>query len=236
MTILYCDDDKTHLEYMENIFGKCFPDDKLVTTDCPSGLLEQGCNETDIFLLDIDYNLDKDGIDYATILSRKYPASRIIYVTAYTERFVESAFLNNKNVCGFLKKPVQEESLINAVTKAKEELLGNGDIIIIKPTDMKLAAIQTSRLMFIESLGHKIIYKTFEREYKVIDKLSHAILALPQSFVCCHKSFVVNMQTIAQLEKNNIILTNGSTVPISASRKKEFFDAYYKFIESRGGI
>ncbi|MBU6169623.1 MAG: LytTR family transcriptional regulator [Bacteroidetes bacterium] len=49
-------------------------------------------------------------------------------------------------------------------------------------------------------------------------------------FIQTHKSYLVNMKMINQVNWNMIILTDGSKVPLSRTNKKEFQDAYALFL------
>lgn len=57
--------------------------------------------------------------------------------------------------------------------------------------------------------------------YKTMKEISSLLLQQPQ-FVCCHKSFVVNLSFVKSLEGLELILTTGKRIPISQPKRKDF--------------
>jgi hypothetical protein len=55
-------------------------------------------------------------------------------------------------------------------------------------------------------------------------------------FIQSHKSFLVNMKMIRQVNWNEVRLSDGSKVPLSRSHKKEFQDAYALFLKKNQGV
>ena len=51
-------------------------------------------------------------------------------------------------------------------------------------------------------------------------------------FIQCHKSYAVNLMHISQLEKYEIILKNGTRLPISQSKYMETKSRYVDFLEN----
>ena len=61
-------------------------------------------------------------------------------------------------------------------------------------------------------------------------KLSDLLQRLPQRFVQCHKSFVVNMGFIDEFGRTDITLTSGERVPVSQKRRASVREAFFKFV------
>ncbi len=57
--------------------------------------------------------------------------------------------------------------------------------------------------------------------YKTMKEISSLLSQQPQ-FVCCHKSFVVNLSFVKSLEGLELILTTGKRIPISQPKRKDF--------------
>lgn len=57
--------------------------------------------------------------------------------------------------------------------------------------------------------------------YKTMKEISSLLLQQPQ-FVCCHKSFVVNLSFVKSLEGLELILSTGKRIPISQPKRKDF--------------
>ena len=76
--------------------------------------------------------------------------------------------------------------------------------------DNKNTFIDLNDVQYIEKSGAKIIYHTFHSDY--ITYSSFNKLKLPKNFVRCHKSFIVNINNIANISFNDNIIhfKNGS--------------------------
>ena len=59
--------------------------------------------------------------------------------------------------------------------------------------------------------------------------LAGLLKKLPPTFVQCHKSFLVNMDHIAELRPDCVVLQSGDTVPISQARRKATREAFLSY-------
>ena len=53
---------------------------------------------------------------------------------------------------------------------------------------------------------------------------------LPETFLQCHKSYIVNMNEIRRIERNRIIMTNETEIPISKSRYGDTRSRYFRYM------
>lgn len=84
--------------------------------------------------------------------------------------------------------------------------------------------IDYSQIYYFEAREKKIFLVTEAREIAFYDTIEHLLEVLPDSFLRCHRSFVVNSARIEsiRLGKNMILLDNGEEVPISRSFRQVF--------------
>lgn len=230
MEILYCDNSTDHLNYFQKIFNECSFDYNLKLCSSTEMLLSEENSTVSVFILDIDLDEELNGLDYAKCILERFPEAQIIYLTAYTDKYVEEAFINNKNVCAFLKKPVSPEILKKALDKAVNKLYMSSQTITIKPVRKKLAIIKQSDILYIETNGPKLDIVTTNEIFTTRDKAISIIKYLSPAFVYSHKSYIVNMNYISSLSSDTIHMTNGANIPISLSRRNEFTECYIKFM------
>ena len=87
-------------------------------------------------------------------------------------------------------------------------------------------------LVFVEIYGRDAVFHTVNQEYTVHRRLSEIDEELPEDFIRCHRSYIVNMNYIVKVESSDFLLKNGQKVPISpgmsANVKQSFFDWAYK--------
>lgn len=125
--MIYCEDNSEHIEMFKKNF--CGEDSVLwgytVTVCRTSGELMSLVKRLrpDIVLTDIELNDGTTGIEAAEELLSLSPRTQIIYVTSYTDKFIQDVFLSRANVCGFLNKPI-ERSYFKKMVKKAEKLRG----------------------------------------------------------------------------------------------------------------
>ena len=124
MNIAICDNEQPAIDYLADLCKEFDFLNSINTYTSPDLLLSDIKSGTpyDILLMDIDFNKDKNGIDYTAEIYRITPSTRIIYVTGYTERFVQHIFLQESALVGFLTKPVQKDILASLLSKAIKQI------------------------------------------------------------------------------------------------------------------
>ena len=178
-------------------------------------------NKTDLILLDIHM----DGISGIQLLEGNKIQSQVIMTTAYHEFAVKGFELN---VTDYLLKPFGFERFQQAVAKAEEknvkkEKATEKDYFFVK-TEYRLEKIFFSDLLFIEGM----------RDYRKIHHSGKPIMTLqtfrdfekeiPASIVCrVHKSFMVALDKIDSIEKNEIRIGE-KLIPISDTYRQVFFE------------
>lgn len=100
------------------------------------------------------------------------------------------------------------------------------------------------KLQIQDILYFSIIKRGCEVHY-YSDKLTHNILKTKEKisdierevkkyyFVSIHKSYLVNLQHIVKIGKNYVTLADGTKLPISRSKRKEFEDTFIDFLKLR---
>ena len=73
---------------------------------------------------------------------------------------------------------------------------------------------------FIESDKRVLYFHVGNSVVRTYGKLSEVMELMPHSFFQCHKSFLINLRFIAQLNRDHAVLLNGSKVPVSQKRRK----------------
>ena len=66
--------------------------------------------------------------------------------------------------------------------------------------------------------------------FETYGKLADYERRLPERFVRCHKSFLVNMDYVVACRSNELVLSTGQTVPVSQSRRKSTQEAVRAYV------
>lgn len=99
-------------------------------------------------------------------------------------------------------------------------------------------AIPYSSIYYIEVREKKVFVRLKEKEYSKYESMENMIKELPEDFIRCHRSFVVNKNYISRikLSENTIYLEDEIMVPLSRSYKakiKEYMNQLQNKKESQ---
>lgn len=190
---------KNNLETMLNIPYKL--DSFLSGREFLKALSENAC-PYNLVLLDIELE-DKSisGIDLGQMINSQYlEYASDVYSTKHTY------FINKNRLNDYLADALHA-ALKNLDTGRKQYLTFK-----VKQTQLRIPA---DNILYLErNLRETFIY-TGNKTYTTRDKLSELQQQLPSFFVCCHRSFLVNLHAVTSLHHAEIILNNGQGIPVS---------------------
>lgn len=86
-----------------------------------------------------------------------------------------------------------------------------------------------SKMLYVESSGHNVIFHMQDgSEFRMLASLREYFpsLNVNKNFLCCHKSYVVNLDYVTEMAVSEFILTNGEHVSISR-QFRQISKSYY---------
>jgi len=168
----------------------------------------------------------------------------IIFTTAYNQYAIDAFRLS---AIDYLLKPIDEKLLEKAVEKAMERnrakefslqlthLLHNlkeeNDRCISVPVRGGFEFIKVNEILFLEADGSYTRINTVKNKPVLVSrnlKYFESQLAGLPNFFRIHRSFLVNMNQVSKVEKNQALMSNGFAADISADRKEEFLEQMRK--------
>lgn len=173
----------------------------------------------------------KEIIGYSKRLQDLSPDLKIIYLSELNETIFEVFEAAPTYV---LSKPLDIEHVKLSVRKAMKELSQTDEKVFTIINKQGIFTIPYHKIYYVESDKRKLNIYGGEGMLKSINLKISDFLTYEHgvSFLQCHKSYAVNLMHISQLEKYNIVLDNGMTLPISQSRYTETKSEYVKFLEN----
>ncbi len=192
--------------------------------------IEGGERYAAIFL-DIQWEGEARGIDAAGVLFFTAPKTKIIYMTRYPEQYVQQIFLKPANVSGFLICPIDEgllEKNLQKVIEAEQKKDPNSLLIRHKSTTR---SIRFDEICYLESAGHMVTIYTKTDCHRCYGRLEKLYECLPEHFIQCHKSYVVNMDLISRMEKGQVWMEDETKIPISKARYGATKARYHRYME-----
>ncbi|MCQ2482978.1 MAG: LytTR family DNA-binding domain-containing protein [Clostridia bacterium] len=229
--ILICDDDKCVTEYIRTSLLKLHPEIKNIKTNSnPEEIANTNC---DILFMDIELN-EYNGIDLAEQMLQKNPAVKIIFISGY-HKYAQDIF--RVSPVYYLQKPIQENMLDTAYMKAINELGSKQEATFTFNKNGSLYTLPCSEIIYFESSKRCCtIHYAKDNSLDCIEmsefysKLNDLDDTLPDYFIRCHQSYLVNMNYISSIEKKHLNLVTKETLPISQSRVQELRMEYVRFL------
>ena len=227
LKFLVCDDNKNTLnslsKMLEDIFIKNDLNAKIVykAKDDNDVLTYVKENPVDVFILDIQLKSNMNGLDLAKQIRKNNKNSYFIFVTGHSE-FVFMAY--KIKTFDYLCKPISKESLEDTILRLFDDIYGNTSCKKYIKLDNKNTLIDENEVDFLKSDGMKVIFQTNSNIYETYSSFAKLQQQLPNNFVRCHKSFIVNIKNIAKLEpaSNLIYFKNNQTCDIGPKYKENF--------------
>lgn len=231
--IAICDDEASIRERLKSYLGRYAQEggEEFEVTEFSSAndLLKEYPAGIDLLLLDI-YMGGVDGMEAAREIRTFDPEVCIIFITTMYQRAIDGYAVR---AFGFIKKPVSYAELQHELTCALKQIERNRDQeqFITLRSSGTTHRLPVSRISYCEVKNHDMLicvdgavtaYRCPMKELE--DQL------LPHGFLRCHASYLVNARHIRSVEQTQIILKDGTQVPISQRKRKEFLMALSEYI------
>ena len=191
--------------------------------------INAGKSDADVILMDIEMG-EENGVEISSEITELLSDIKIIFVTGYRDEYVEKLFLQVKPF-GILSKPVDNDVLRELLLQA-ESIDQDNKILAIKYKNI-VSNIRINDIIYIESYKRVAYIHTINGEeqcYLTLDDLEEK---LPDTFVRCHKSYLVNMKCIARFTANKFILKDGTEITVSRTKLSEARKQYFDYIGMR---
>jgi len=198
-----------------------------------------GEKSPDIILMDIMLKGDINGIEASTRIKESYNIP-VIFLTAYADENTLSKAKVTEPYA-YIIKPFKEIDLHTSIEMAfykhsKElEILKERDMLynivenkeskefIFVKSKSRLIKLNTKDIFFIEALKDYVVINTINKRYTIHSTMKDIERKMPQEFFLrVHRSYIVRLDKIAQIEQPNLILEeNNKIIPIGGSYKEE---------------
>jgi DNA-binding LytR/AlgR family response regulator len=175
-------------------------------------------NEIDIMFLDVEMPGDTGFV----LLDKLQYMPKVVLTTSKTD-YAFDAF--QYHVTDYLKKPIPYNRFEDSIHKITESFKNttvetNKEDIFIK-TDGKFIRLSYQDILYIESMGDYVKYFTQAKHF-----LTHSTLKAveekmnPKQFLKVHRSYIVNMSKIIDIQDNTIVIDK-KVIPISKALKSD---------------
>ena len=162
-------------------------------------------NSVNVVILDIDLKSKVSGLDLANMIRKRDKNIYIIFTTGHLEY---GLMAYKYKTFDYLPKPVVIERLEDTIVRLFEDISGSQSQFV--RLDNNKTIIKQDAIQYIQKDGMKVIFHTDTRDYETYSSFKKILPQLPNQFVQCHKSYIVNLQKITDISNSIIFLDNSS--------------------------
>lgn len=239
MRTIAIDDEPLALRQIGNYIGKV-PFLELVAT-CGSAVEARTIIQSQsVDLIFCDINMpDLNGMDFVKSLGDEAPM--VIFTTAYSEYAVEGFKVN---AVDYLLKPFSADDLRKSAERAREkyDLIHRAELApqpggavtgaaepqddeLFFKTDYKIIRVDIPKIRYVEAWSEYIrIYVEGQKSPVVVllsmKKLDERLAS--SGFMRIHRSYIVNLKRITEVDKNVVVIDDLMQLPVSESYREAF--------------
>lgn len=232
MKVLICDDEDDYLntlkvhvdEYMNSHHIPC-----VITAVADPLQIDQDDSTYDLAFLDIQMP-GVDGITLAKELRRRNPKLALFFVTNY-DAYQDDAM--DLRAFRFFEKPFNANRLYAGLDKAMEYIDGAYvDLFLSENNGMQ--RVIADDILYVTRDGRRASVITSEKMYSTTDKFDDLCEKLPQLFFYpVHKSFLVNLHYVNRYVYTELLLIDGTHIPIAPRRQSEFHKFWFAYLRRK---
>jgi len=220
MRIVAFDESSSNIETIENYISLFEPSSKIYqyTTSFAfvTAVVDEFKGDVDcimIYLKEKDY----ESIRMAKDIQDYFPHIKLIF---YSEsgNFADKIFIASPDF--FIKIPFKEKKIKEAFDRVGRYIKQDSKNSISIHNSGKLFKIKYDMISHIESVARKMMIYTLAGSYEVYMKVDEMLSLLPDNFIRCHRSYIINTDMIDSVEEDGIYLINDEFVPVSRQNQK----------------
>lgn len=230
--MVICEDDEILLDYMKQRLNEILQKNSIEaevqaynSSKELLGEIGQFQKKPSVAFLDIDIDREADGFRIAKKLRNYYGHDvTIIFLTSYSE-YVFQCF--DYEPLGFVRKKHFEIEFEPIVIKALEKVNKSQKQLVFFKTTEGDVKIHESEIIYFEKIGKSVKIKTISGCFEVVYQLSELQDMLDkEKFFMIYRSIVVNMDYVSRVDRDQVVLEEGTILPMSRYRAKEVRQAF----------
>jgi DNA-binding LytR/AlgR family response regulator len=180
-------------------------------------------NQVDAIFVDINMP-DINGMDFIKGLAEP---PMVVFTTAYAEYAVESykvravdyllkpySFVDFQRAAGYLLQQSKQ--------KENPQVVNENDCLFLK-VDYRYVRVQLKDIVYIEGMNEYLKVHLVSGDPLLVHTSFKQINGhLPEYFLQVHRSYVINVNYISEVERSVVLLENGKHISISDGNKDNF--------------
>ena len=191
----------------------------------------------DVIFCDINMP-DLNGMDFIKAL---VAPPLVVFTTAYAEYAVEGFKVN---AVDYLLKPFGLQDFMRAANRIQERLqpqsppashlsplISESDDVIFLKTDYRIVKVAISDIRYVEAMSEylKVYLESDAKPIVTLLSMKKMEERLPDYFMRIHRSYIINLTKIQEVNKNRVIMDSETYLPIGDMYKETF----QKYIDAK---
>lgn len=169
------------------------------------------------------------GIDVAKRLQILDSELKVIFISSEKEKVTD---IFQAAPSSFLIKPIEKTALKAAILKVMREIEEEDRNFFVITFKGKIFKIRTKDVLYFESEKRTIILHGRQENWKVYRKLDDIQKIVPDYFLRCHQSYLVNMNEIKTIRPFRIEMVQGELIPVSRPKYTETKNYFLQYTGS----
>lgn len=229
--IAVCDDERETgsriRDLVESALREQGVDAAITVYQAPSEVLADLRNNDrryDLYLLDILMG-DENGVELARALRSTGSRAKLIFITSSPDFWRDGYKVEASD---YLLKPVDPVELSQVLSR----LLKGPDMVTLRLLSGGTVLLPADGICWAEAFDHTTQVHTATEDYAVLGTLGEVAKNLPgEKFFRCHRSYLVNLDRVAQVERTSLHLTDGTRIPVSRGNAQKIQEAIIRNAE-----
>ena len=225
--IAICDDSQADAVYIATLVKEWAKDRivKIRTYPSAEAFMFKYAEEKDYDILLLDIEMGKmDGVTMAKAIRQDNESVQIVFITGYSEYIADGY---DVAALHYLIKPVKKEQLWSVLDRASERLKKNEKELLLKTADETV-------VMPVREIRYLDVQQNYVTVHGKVDVTVKRTLGefekeLDERFFRLGRSYIVNLTCVRRISKTEVILTDGSAIPLPRGQ----YDALNRAIIAR---
>lgn len=162
----------------------------------------------DILLLDVEMG-EMDGVTLAKKLRKVNETVQIVFITGYSDYISEGYEVAALH---YLMKPVKQEKLFEVLSRAADKVQKNETLLMLE-SGSELICIPLYQVRYVD-VQHNYVTIHAKEAVTVKKTLGEIESMLDERFFRVGRSAIVNLSCISRVTKTDIVLQDGTLVPL----------------------
>lgn len=204
--------------YVERFRTETGEEIQLLAYSTGEKLLKNYMLNLDLIFLEIPL-LQVNGLKIAEHIKKQDTQVRIVFLTTMLSHVLEAYEVGASN---YILKPLSYTKFCKELSRVQEELKGKEGISFLEQNKNGLYKIYYRDVRYIETNGKNTLIHAEKKEIPSNRQMKqYEQLFAGTSLVRCHAGFIVNLRYFQKLEGTLLVLTDGTQIPVSRSRRSQ---------------